>query len=80
MSDTPELARRRKLYMLAKEVGLDRDDRLDLAEQVLYRDVESWKSLSDEEVLRLLDAIGGYILISHLVRTSPPRPVGTARS
>lgn len=80
MSDSPELARRRKLYMLAKEIGLSREDRLDLAEQVLYRDVESWKSLDDGDVLRLLDTISGYILITHLVRTSPPRLADTATS
>lgn len=50
--------------MLAGELRMGREDRLHLAEVILWRDVKSWKDLSDGEVGRLLDAFEGYALIS----------------
>jgi hypothetical protein len=51
--------------MLAGEIGLRRDERLELAEQVLLRDVESWKDLSDDEMCRILDSLQGFQYVSH---------------
>jgi len=68
---TPE-ARRRKARLYAQSWGLTRDDRISLAETLLWRDVDSWKSLTDAEVSRLLDALEGAALIQHLVRLHQP--------
>lgn len=64
----PAAARRRKLYMLAKEIGLSDEERWSLAEYLLRRDITSWKDLDDAQVCRLLDAIEGWALISELER------------
>lgn len=58
--------RRRKMYLLARELWLTREDRLDLAEKLLWRDVESWKDLSEPEINRMLDALEGFVLIQFL--------------
>lgn len=50
--------------MLAKQYGLTREDRLQLAEVLLWKDVPSWSGLSDDEIGRLLDALEGYALIT----------------
>lgn len=70
----PEGARRRKLYMLAKEIGLSDDERHALAEYLLRRDVDTWKDLDDAQVCRLLDAIEGWSLISELERQRAAAP------
>lgn len=59
-------ARRKKAFALADALGLTRDERIDLAETLLWRDLESWQHLSDEEVSRLLDAMEGGLLIAQL--------------
>lgn len=59
-------ARRRKLWVLAHEIELDRDQRLELASYLLRRDILSWKRLEPQQVSRLLDAVEGYQLISQL--------------
>lgn len=53
--------------MLAKEIGLRPDDRLELASYMLRRDITSWKHLDDAQVCRMLDACEGYQLISQLI-------------
>lgn len=67
---TPEVeastARRKKAHHLCDQLGLDRDDRIGLAETLLWRDVRSWSELDDVEILRLLDALEGYILVAEL--------------
>lgn len=65
-------ARRRKAHMLAKEIGLSDEDRRDLASMLLRRTVSSWKQLDEDQYIRILDALEGYELISHLVETRPP--------
>ena len=62
----PQSLRRRKLFLVAKEIGLTRDERIELAQYLLRRDITSWKQLDEEQVLRLLDAIEGYSLIRQL--------------
>ena len=50
----------------ARRFGLSRDDRLAFAEVLLWRDVASWKDLSEEDLVRVLDAFEGYVLITFL--------------
>lgn len=53
-------ARRRKLFVLAKEIALTRNERMELAKAILWRDITSWKQLDDEQVARMLDALEGF--------------------
>lgn len=57
---------RRAMFAMAKECQLERQDRLDLAEMVLERDVTTWGDFSFEEAAKLLTAMNGYIYIRHL--------------
>jgi hypothetical protein len=52
--------------MLSKEMGLTRDERIDLSQMILRRDVTSWKQLDDAQVTRMLEALEGYLLVSAL--------------
>lgn len=58
--------RRKKAYLMAKEIGLTDDERHALAGYVLRRDATSWKGLSDNQMTRLLDAMEGFVLIHSL--------------
>ena len=66
-----ELSRRRKAYMIAKEIGLTDEERHELATIILRRDITSWKQLSDAQMTRLLDAMEGYEKINHLKEMRP---------
>lgn len=59
--------KRRKAYLLAKELGLTDADRMELAQYILRRDVTTWKGLDEEQLERLLDAMSGFQLICHLL-------------
>lgn len=61
----------RKLFLMADEIGLNRDERVELAQYLLRRDITSWKNLDAEQVLRLADALEGYQLISALLGLRP---------
>lgn len=61
--------RRRKLFGYADTFGLERDDRIALAETLLRRDITSWRDLNREQINRLLDAFEGAALIMHLLST-----------
>ena len=65
--DTPE-ARRKKLMMKARELGLTRQERMEFASYLLRRDITTWSGLPDEYVLRLLDALEGFELMMELAR------------
>lgn len=54
---------RKKLYLLVSELGLNRIERLEIAEYLLRRDVSSFDSLDEDEVLRMLDALNGALLV-----------------
>jgi hypothetical protein len=70
-----EVMLRRKAYALAKQLRLDRDDRIEFARMLLWRDLDSWKDLTLPEILRLLDALEGYPLIHYIVTgCTPPLP------
>ncbi len=60
-------ARRRKLFLIADEIGLTRTERIEFSQYLLRRDVTTWKGLSDEQVERLLDGHEGYQLITELL-------------
>lgn len=59
---------RRKLYLLADELGLNRVERLEIARYLLRRDVTSFKSLDEDQVLRMLDAFEGTLLVLEQIR------------
>ena len=65
--DTPA-ARRRKLFVWADTLGLTRDERIEFSRYLLRRDIISWRTLDDDQVLRLLDAMEGAHLYLELVR------------
>ena len=65
-------ARRRRLFALAGEIGLTRDERLEIATYLLRRDITSWKQLDDDQRSRLLDALEGYQLVEVLLSLRPP--------
>ena len=60
-----------KLFALATQIGLTRDDRVDLAEQTLRRDITSWSELTPEETTRMLDTLTGYINVAWLMSHQP---------
>lgn len=60
-------ARRRKLFVLADEIGLEREERIELARAILWRDINSWRALTDDQVSRMLDALEGYEKIRWLL-------------
>jgi hypothetical protein len=45
---------------------LSRDERLEFSEMILHRDVESWKDITETEWIRILDALEGHQLLTHL--------------
>jgi hypothetical protein len=53
--------------MLAAEFDMTRDERIELAQYLLRRDITSWKQLTDAQVGRLLDALEGAQLILQLI-------------
>lgn len=59
-------ARRRKAFKLADDIGLDRDQRIEFARALLWRDITSWSNLEPEQVDRLLDAMEGWVFIEHI--------------
>lgn len=50
----------------ARHYEMTREDRLELAEILLRRDVRSWKDLDENQLVRLLDALEGFALINHI--------------
>ena len=60
-------ARRRKLHVLADEIGLTREERIELSRALLWRDITSWSQLDDAQVVRMLDALEGYSKIDWLL-------------
>lgn len=67
-TQTPQ---QRKMYLIADEIGLTRPERIELARYLLRRDLTSFRSLDDDQVLRILDALEGYQLVSNLFMQRP---------
>ena len=65
------VARRRKLWVLTKEIGLCKEERIELTQYLLRRDITSWVGLDDGQVCRLLDALEGYQLVRDLLAMRP---------
>lgn len=59
-------ARRRKLHVYADTLRLTREERIELSEMILRRDIASWKDLDDGQVGRMLDALEGAVLVIHM--------------
>ena len=57
----------RRLFAHASNLGLMDDERREVAEMILRRDVESWKELTFSEANRLIDAFEGFEKISWLL-------------
>lgn len=56
----------RKAMHLVDLYELTRQDRIDLAQYLLRRDITSWTELDEAQLCRLLDALEGYGLVTHL--------------
>ena len=67
-TDGPQTAQYRKLMVRANFVGLTRDERIELACYLLRRDITTWKTLDNAQILRLLDALEGWELVQELLR------------
>lgn len=65
-------SRRKKVHALARTLGLSRDDRMDFAQMLLWRDISSWNELTGEQIDRLLDALEGYVLVAYLKEIKIP--------
>lgn len=63
-SDPPPRGLMRRLMALSNALGLDRQERLDLAGMLLSRDVTSYKQLVHYDAVRLVDAMVGFGLVS----------------
>jgi hypothetical protein len=61
----PQSARRRKLHVYADQIGLTTEERIEIAQLMLRRDITSWKDLDDEQVDRMLDALEGFLLLTY---------------
>lgn len=68
----------RKAFGYASRYRLSPQDRIDLAEMLLWRDVSSWNDLGQDELVRLLDSLEGFALVSHLLRDQEARRTSTA--
>lgn len=62
----PTRAMMARLQVLAGQCALTRDDRLELAEVLLRRDVTSWASLTVEEARLIGAALEGFAYICHI--------------
>lgn len=67
-----------KLLIMTRAFGLTRDDRLEIANQVVWRPdnmppITSYSQLSEQELERMLDAMTGAVLVAHIVRQRQAR-------
>lgn len=78
MEQSPAL---RKAMLIARnEIGLSRQERLELVEQrvTFGRPVASWNELTEEELGRLLDALEGFLAVVQLLAMRRPAPAARA--
>lgn len=68
-ADTPLQERmRRKMYAVARELTLSRDERIELSRLVLRREIMSWKELDPQQINRMLDALEGATALLEIAR------------
>jgi hypothetical protein len=67
----PQSARRRKLHVYADQIGLTTEERIEITQLMLRRDVTSWKDLDDEQVDRMLDCLEGFLLVTYQLSLRP---------
>jgi len=60
-------AKRRKLFDYAAKFGLRRDERIELAEMILRRDIMSWSDLDERQIDQLLDAFEAAAFVFYLI-------------
>lgn len=65
-SDPPPAGLMRRVFALCNALGLERDERIELAEMLLGRDIDSYKRLVHYDAVRLVDAMVGFGLVSAL--------------
>ena len=70
-------ARRKKLFVLARKIGLTRDERMEITKAMLWRDIVSWKDLDDAQVDRMLDALEGHIFVTWTLMNRAVQPSGS---
>lgn len=58
---------RKRLFACAGELGFDRQERIDLAQVILGRELTSWSHVTDEEADRLVDCFDGYDKITYIL-------------
>ena len=56
------------MWVLTREIGLNDDQRLELASYLLRRDILTWTHLDEAQIGRMLDALEGAILVAELLR------------
>lgn len=71
METEPQSDRRKMAYALAKQLGLSREERHELAEFILKRDVRSWNELSDSQMERLADGLNVTVCVATLISQRP---------
>jgi hypothetical protein len=71
----PQSARRRKLHVYADQIGLTTEERIEIAQLMLRRDITSWKDLDDEQVDRMLDCLEGFLLVTYQLSLRPENRV-----
>jgi hypothetical protein len=52
------------MFVLADQIGLTRDERIEIARVILWRDINSWKALTADQVDRILDVLEGYVVVN----------------
>lgn len=66
-----------RLIITCKAFALTRDDRLEIADQILRRPdnmpITSYNDLNEDELRRMLDAMTGAVLVAHIVRQRQAR-------
>lgn len=66
-----------RLIITCRAFGLTREDRLEIADQILRRPdnmpITSYNDLNADELRRMLDAMTGAVLVAHIVRQRQTR-------
>ena len=72
-------ARFKRAMIVAREIGLTKDERHELAQLIPTTDRDfdgSWKRLTEDELEELISLMEGYIYIRYLALMRPPESEG----